>query len=60
MFYNMPQRDAVAWTAMISGHAQNEHFAEATYLSSEMRAQGVSPLSSTYSVLPLHDDENIV
>lgn len=51
MFYNMPQRDAVAWTAMISGHVQNELFAEATYLFSEMRAQGVSPLSSTYSVL---------
>ncbi|GMY29824.1 pentatricopeptide repeat-containing protein At1g32415, mitochondrial isoform X2 [Fagus crenata] len=51
LFYNMPERDAVAWTAMISGHVQNELFAEATYLFSEMRAQGVSPLNSTYSVL---------
>lgn len=51
LFYNMPERDAVAWTAMISGHVQNELFAEATYLFSEMRAQGVSPLNSTYSTL---------
>lgn len=51
LFNNMPNRDAVAWTAMISGLVQNELFAEATYLFLKMRADGFSPLSSTYSVL---------
>ncbi|KAJ7955384.1 Pentatricopeptide repeat-containing protein [Quillaja saponaria] len=51
VFNNMPDKDAVAWTAMISGHVQNELFAEANCLFAEMRAQGVSPLNSTYSVL---------
>ena len=51
LFNNMPDIDAVAWTVMISGHVQNELFAEAAYLFSEMRAKGVSPLNSTFSVL---------
>ncbi|KAK1558541.1 hypothetical protein Q3G72_003518 [Acer saccharum] len=51
LFNNMPDKDGVAWTAMISGHVQNELFAEATYLFSEMRAYGISPLNSTYSIL---------
>ncbi|KAI4327234.1 hypothetical protein L6164_019719 [Bauhinia variegata] len=51
LFEKMPDRDAIAWTTMISGHVQNELFAEAICLFSEMRAQGVSPINSTYSVL---------
>ncbi|KAK3194596.1 hypothetical protein Dsin_025906 [Dipteronia sinensis] len=51
LFNNMPDKDGVAWTAMISGHVQNELFAEATSLFSEMRAYGISPLNSTYSIL---------
>ncbi|KAM2821569.1 hypothetical protein COP1_037644 [Malus domestica] len=51
MFQIMPEKDAIAWTVMISGHVQNELFAEATNLFSEMRSEGVLPLSSTYSVL---------
>ncbi|KAI9182693.1 hypothetical protein LWI28_027957 [Acer negundo] len=51
LFNNMPDKDGVAWTAMISGHVQNELFAEATCLFSEMRAYGISPLNSTYSIL---------
>ncbi|GMH09253.1 hypothetical protein Nepgr_011094 [Nepenthes gracilis] len=51
LFKSMPDRDAVAWTVMISGHVQNELFLEASYLFSEMRMQGISPLQSTYSTL---------
>lgn len=51
LFLNMPDRDAVAWTTMISGHVHNELFIEATTLYSEMQAQGVLPLNSTYCVL---------
>ncbi|KAF8379134.1 hypothetical protein HHK36_028563 [Tetracentron sinense] len=51
LFYRMPERDAIAWTVMISGHTQNELLAEAIYLFSEMWAEGVIPLDSTYSSL---------
>lgn len=51
LFNNMPDRDAIAWTSMIYGHVQNELIAEAICLFAEMRAHGVSPLNSTYSVL---------
>ncbi|KAF7828525.1 pentatricopeptide repeat-containing protein [Senna tora] len=51
LFNSMPDRDAIAWTSMIYGHVQNELIAEAICLFAEMRAQGVSPLNSTYSVL---------
>lgn len=51
LFHIMPEKDAVAWTAMISGHVENELFDEATYLFSDMQTHGVSPLSSTYSIL---------
>ncbi|CAM8906560.1 unnamed protein product [Rhodiola kirilowii] len=50
-FYNMPDVDEVAWTVMISGHIRNELFIEATYLFSEMRRNGFSPLSTTYATL---------
>ncbi|KAJ4837087.1 hypothetical protein Tsubulata_021790 [Turnera subulata] len=48
LFNNMPDKDAIEWTAMVSGHAQNELFSEATYFFTEMRSHGVSPLHSTY------------
>lgn len=51
LFWNMPDKDAVAWTTMISGHVHNELFMEATNIFSEMRAQGILPLNSTYCVL---------
>ncbi|KAJ8755370.1 hypothetical protein K2173_019168 [Erythroxylum novogranatense] len=51
LFYSMPDKDAVAWTSMISGHVQNELFAEAACLFSEMKANCVSPLTSTYAIL---------
>lgn len=51
LFNDMPDRDAISWTSMIYGHVQNELVAEAICLFAEMRAQGVSPLNSTYSVL---------
>nr|XP_004301707.2 PREDICTED: pentatricopeptide repeat-containing protein At1g32415, mitochondrial [Fragaria vesca subsp. vesca]XP_011465186.1 PREDICTED: pentatricopeptide repeat-containing protein At1g32415, mitochondrial [Fragaria vesca subsp. vesca] len=51
LFQIMPDKDAISWTAMISGHIQNELFAEATDIFFKMRSEGVSPLSSTYSVL---------
>ncbi|XWS38700.1 hypothetical protein CRYUN_Cryun19dG0153700 [Craigia yunnanensis] len=51
LFNNMPERDAVAWTAMISGYVQNELFIEATYIFLEMLVQGVFPLNAMYSVL---------
>ncbi|GAB2296605.1 hypothetical protein Dimus_030716 [Dionaea muscipula] len=44
-------KDAIAWTVMISGHTQNELFQEANSLFSDMRAQGIVPLESTYSTL---------
>lgn len=51
LFDIMPDRDVVAWTVVISGHVQNELFAEASHLFSEMRAKGVSPTNSTFSIL---------
>lgn len=51
LFETMPERDAIAWTVMVSGCVHNEYFEEAISLFSDMRAQGVQPLNSTYSVL---------
>lgn len=51
LFWNLPDKDAIAWTTMISGLVRNELFTEATNIFSEMRAQGVSPLGSTYCIL---------
>ncbi|GLT34691.1 hypothetical protein SLA2020_091920 [Shorea laevis] len=51
LFSNMPEKDAVAWTAMISGYVHNELFTEAINSFLVMRAQDISPLSSTYSIL---------
>uniref|UniRef100_A0A7N0RCX5 Chlororespiratory reduction 4 n=1 Tax=Kalanchoe fedtschenkoi TaxID=63787 RepID=A0A7N0RCX5_KALFE len=50
-FHNMPDVDEVAWTVMISGHVRNELFSEAADLFAEMRADGFSPLNTTYSTL---------
>ncbi|GAV87295.1 PPR domain-containing protein/PPR_1 domain-containing protein/PPR_2 domain-containing protein, partial [Cephalotus follicularis] len=51
LFNSLPEKDAIAWTAMISGNVQNEHFVEAACLFSEMCAHGVIPLNATYSTL---------
>lgn len=51
LFRRMPEKDSVAWTAMVSGHIDNELFDEAVSLLSEMQVHGVLPLAAIYSVL---------
>ncbi|QCE15619.1 structure-specific endonuclease subunit SLX1 [Vigna unguiculata] len=43
LFYSMPEKDVVSWSAMISGYAQHECFSEALALFQEMQLHGVRP-----------------
>jgi pentatricopeptide repeat protein len=53
VFDKMSQRDVVAWTAMITGYAQNGQGVEALRLFREMKADGVKPNLLTFTgVLP--------
>ncbi|XP_008785200.1 pentatricopeptide repeat-containing protein At3g09040, mitochondrial [Phoenix dactylifera] len=47
LFMQMPLPNAVAWNAIISGHAQNGHETEALGFFKEMRSRGVKPTRST-------------
>lgn len=47
LFVQMPLPNAVAWNAIISGHAQNGHEAEALGFFKEMRSRGVKATRST-------------
>ncbi|CAD5314298.1 unnamed protein product [Arabidopsis thaliana] len=51
LFQKLHDKDGVTWTVMISGLVQNELFAEAASLLSDMVRCGLKPLNSTYSVL---------
>lgn len=46
---NMPLRDVVSWTAMISGHARHGHGSEALEFLNDMLWEGVDPNPYTYS-----------
>ncbi|KAJ7546312.1 hypothetical protein O6H91_08G035300 [Diphasiastrum complanatum] len=48
VFKNMPVRDVVAWSAMISAYAQNAHFREAVQLYKEMKLENVQPNKITF------------
>eukprot|EP01018_Ginkgo_biloba_P002632 Gb_30097 [translate_table: standard] len=53
LFDQMPERDVVSWTAMISGYAQNGQAVEAMKLFQQIQMAGVQPNSNTFaSVLP--------
>eukprot|EP01018_Ginkgo_biloba_P011209 Gb_02060 [translate_table: standard] len=53
LFDKMPTRNAVSWTALIAGYAQNGQSMEALNLFRQMQLAGVKPDSKTYaSVLP--------
>ncbi|XP_058074612.1 pentatricopeptide repeat-containing protein At3g22690-like [Magnolia sinica] len=43
LFDEMPERDVVSWTTMVSGYAQSNHPEEAFLLFNEMRMEGVEP-----------------
>lgn len=54
VFDCLPNRDAVTWSAMISGYAQHEHNQEALQLFKEMQVAGFRPNQITYvSILKL-------
>ncbi|XXG39074.1 hypothetical protein AAC387_Pa01g0127 [Persea americana] len=46
---NMPMRDVVSWTAIISGHARHGHGSEALEFLNDMLLDGVDPNPYTYS-----------
>ncbi|KAJ7568598.1 hypothetical protein O6H91_01G039600 [Diphasiastrum complanatum] len=48
VFEMLPERNVVAWTAMISAYAQNKHPMEAIQLFHEMQSQGVKPNKVTF------------
>eukprot|EP01018_Ginkgo_biloba_P013231 Gb_05438 [translate_table: standard] len=53
LFQQMPEQDAVSWTAMIAGYVQNGQALEALKLFGQMRLAGVKPDQNTFaSVLP--------
>jgi pentatricopeptide repeat protein len=49
VFDEMPDRDVVAWTAMLSGYASNGRYREALGLFRRMAAAGVAPNEFTLS-----------
>lgn len=49
MFDEMPQRDVVAWTAMVEGYTSCNHHSQSWVLFSEMVRDGVSPNAFTFS-----------
>ncbi|CAN6468138.1 unnamed protein product [Victoria cruziana] len=47
LFDEMPQRDVVSWTTLISGYAKNERFVDAFFLFKIMQLAGVTPNAVT-------------
>ncbi|XP_057873990.1 pentatricopeptide repeat-containing protein At3g24000, mitochondrial isoform X1 [Cryptomeria japonica] len=53
LFYKMPKRDVISWTAMIVGYAQNGFVEKALETFKEIQLEGVKPDSTTFtSILP--------
>ena len=48
VFDEIPLRNVVAWTALISGYVENENFVEALDLLEQMQHEGIAPNSVTY------------
>ncbi|XAR50043.1 hypothetical protein NMG60_11004260 [Bertholletia excelsa] len=51
VFKDMPYRDVVSWSAMISGLASNGHGREAVEAFMEMRKMGIAPTDQTFTGL---------
>eukprot|EP01018_Ginkgo_biloba_P009822 Gb_15507 [translate_table: standard] len=49
VFYKMPERNVVSWTAMIAGYAQTGHSDEAVKLFQQMKLTSVKPNSVTFA-----------
>ncbi|ESQ48463.1 hypothetical protein EUTSA_v10022068mg [Eutrema salsugineum] len=49
VFDNMPERNVVSWTALMSGHVYNGDLTGSLSLFTEMRRQGVNPNEFTFS-----------
>ncbi|MCO5605980.1 hypothetical protein L7F22_060166 [Adiantum nelumboides] len=49
LFDAMPRRDAVTWSALISGYKQNRHGKEALQLFDQMLMEGVFPSRATFA-----------
>ncbi|KAF3795772.1 Pentatricopeptide repeat-containing protein [Nymphaea thermarum] len=47
LFDEMPQRDVVSWTTLISGYTKNERFVDAVFLFKTMQLAGVTPNAVT-------------
>ncbi|KAJ3685278.1 hypothetical protein LUZ61_014442 [Rhynchospora tenuis] len=47
IFHEIPERDVVSWTAMISGYVKGAQFTEALDLFDEMRCAGMAPNAVT-------------
>lgn len=59
VFDIMPQRDVVAWNAMISGYSLHGRYHDVIDLVVEMQEMGVTPNSSTaVTILPMIGEEN--
>ncbi|GFZ01885.1 basic helix loop helix (bHLH) DNA-binding superfamily protein [Actinidia rufa] len=43
LFSEMPKRDLISWTIIITCYAQNKQYVEALAVFSEMKSQGISP-----------------
>ncbi|XP_057837778.2 pentatricopeptide repeat-containing protein At1g11290, chloroplastic [Cryptomeria japonica] len=53
LFDRMPQRDAISWTVMIAGYAQNGYVENALETFKQMQLAGVKPDSTTFAcILP--------
>lgn len=48
VFYRMPERNAISWTAMIGGYAQHGHSKEALKLFEQMQWEGIKPNQVTF------------
>ncbi|KAI5055261.1 hypothetical protein GOP47_0030406 [Adiantum capillus-veneris] len=51
LFDAMPKRDAVTWSALISGYKQNRHGKEALQLFDQMLMEGVLPSRATFACI---------
>ncbi|KAK9122786.1 hypothetical protein Sjap_012388 [Stephania japonica] len=49
LFEQMPHRNIVSWTSLVSGLAQNGHFSESLKLFSMMRKSGLKPTQFAFS-----------
>ncbi|KAH7307547.1 hypothetical protein KP509_22G064700 [Ceratopteris richardii] len=51
VFDELPERDVVTWTALISGYTRYGHDKQALELYQAMRCEGVSPTASTFTCI---------